>query len=66
MYTWPRNSRDLRNCGLRANETLWEYIRCFSKKHNELPNVTNTNVINAFTCGMTCKVFIHVFRCEAP
>jgi hypothetical protein len=64
-YTQPRNSWDLGNCWRRTNETLREYIQRFSKKRNELPNITNADVINALTCGTTCEVLIHMLRHEA-
>jgi hypothetical protein len=41
MYTWPGNSWDLRNCRQRPDKTLREYIQHFSKKRNELPNITD-------------------------
>jgi hypothetical protein len=49
-----------------ADKTLREYIQCFAKKHNELPNITNTDVINAFICGMTCEAPVHVLSRETP
>jgi hypothetical protein len=55
----------LGNCWRRTNETLQEYIQRFSKKHNELPNITNAEVINALTYGTTCEVLIHTLRHEA-
>jgi hypothetical protein len=66
MYIWPRNSWDLRNCRQRANETLQEYIQCFSKKHNELPNITDADMINAFIYGMTYEALVHMLGCETP
>jgi hypothetical protein len=64
MYTWPGNSWDLYNYRQRSNETVREYIRCFSKKHNELPNITDADVINAFICDMTCEVLVHALGRE--
>jgi hypothetical protein len=64
-YTQPGNSWDLGNCWCRTNETLQEYIQLFSKKRNELPNITNADVINALTCSTTCEVLIHTLRHEA-
>jgi len=64
MNTRPENSWDLRNCRQRPDETLREYIQRFSKKLNELPNITDTEVINAFTCGMTYKALIHALSHE--
>jgi hypothetical protein len=66
MHTQLENSWDLCNYRQRANETLQEYIQRFSKKHNELPNIINTGLINAFICVMTCKVLVHALRRETP
>jgi hypothetical protein len=66
MYIWPGNSWDLRNCRQRANETLQEYIQCFSKKHNEIPNIIDADMINAFIYGMTYVALVHMLSCETP
>jgi hypothetical protein len=66
MYTRPGNSWDLRNYRQRTGKTLWEYIQCFSKKHNKVPNITDADVINAFTCGMTCEALVHALGRETP
>ena len=55
---------DLCNCRQRTDETLQEYIQRFSKKHNVLPNITNTDMINAFTCGTTYEALIHALSHE--
>jgi hypothetical protein len=65
-YTQPGNSWDLCNYSQRADETLGEYIQCFSKKRNELPNITDANVIIAFICDMTCEVLIHALSHKTP
>jgi hypothetical protein len=36
-----------------SDETLRKYVQRFSKKRNELPNITDADVINAFTYGTT-------------
>ena len=46
--------------------TLQEYIHRFSKKHNELPNIADADVINGFICGMTCKALVHMLGHEIP
>ena len=66
MYTWLGNTWDLCNYRQRADETLQEYIQHFSKECNELPNITDADVINAFICGMTCKALIHALGRETP
>ena len=65
-YTWPGNSWDLRNCRQRANETLRKYIQRFSKKRNELPNISDADVINAFICSMTCEALVYALGRETP
>jgi hypothetical protein len=49
-----------------GRQTLWEYIKRFSKKRNELPNITNADVINAFTYGMMCEALDYALRHNAP
>jgi hypothetical protein len=66
MYIWTENSWDLRNYRQRANETFQEYIQCSSKKCNELSNITDANMINAFICGTTYEALIHVLGRETP
>jgi hypothetical protein len=41
-------------------------MKSFSKKRNKLPNMTDADVINAFTCGTTNKAFIHALGRQAP
>jgi hypothetical protein len=65
-YTQPENSWDLRNSRQWADETLREYMQRISKKHNELPNITDADVINTFICGMTYEALIHMLGCETP
>jgi hypothetical protein len=36
------------------------------KKCNELPNITDADVINAFIYGMTCEALVHSLSCETP
>jgi len=35
-------------------------------KRNQLPNITDANVIKAFICGMTCEALVHVLSHETP
>jgi hypothetical protein len=44
----PGNSWDLWSYRQQPGESLREYIRWFSKQRNELPNVTDSDVIGAF------------------
>jgi hypothetical protein len=52
-YMCPGNSWDLRSCKQKLGESLRDYIRCFSKQHIELPNITDPDVIMAFLLGTT-------------
>jgi hypothetical protein len=53
-YMRPGNSWDLRSCRQQPGESLREYIRRFSKQCTELPNITDSDVIEAFLAGTTC------------
>jgi hypothetical protein len=35
-------------------------------KCNELPNITDADVINAFICGTTCETLVHALGRETP
>ena len=35
-------------------------------KRNELPSITDADMINAFICGTTCKALIHALGYETP
>ena len=48
------------------DETLREYIQCFSKMRNELSNITKADVINAFIYGTTCETLSHTLDHETP
>jgi hypothetical protein len=56
-YKHPGNSRDLRK--QRSGETLCDYIRCFSKKCNELPDAVDTDVVTVFLSGTSNWVLVH-------
>jgi hypothetical protein len=47
-YVRPGNSWDLRSCRQQLKESLREYIQWFSKQRTELPNITDSDVIEAF------------------
>ena len=65
-YKRPRNPWDLKNCRQKADKTLCRYIRRFSRQCNELPNVTDTDVIGAFLSEMTCESLVHKLGCKGP
>ena len=60
------NPWDLKNCRQKAGETLRGYIRRFSRQCNELPNVTDADIIGAFLFGTTCESFVHKLGCKGP
>jgi hypothetical protein len=65
-YVRPGNSWDLRSCRQQSGESLWEYIRRFSKQRTELPNITNSDVIGAFLAGTTCQDLVSKLGRKTP
>ena len=65
-YKRPGNPWDLKNYRQKADETLREYIQRFSQQCNELPNVTDTDMIGAFLSRMTCESLVHKLGCKGP
>lgn len=65
-YTRPGNPWDLRNCRQNPGETLREYIRCFSRQCNGLPDVGDAEVIGAFLSGTTSKALVHKLGRKRP
>ena len=49
---------------IEARRDPQEYIQRFSKKRNELPNITDADIINTFTYGMTSEALIHALNRE--
>jgi hypothetical protein len=50
----------------RPGESLREYIRQFSKKCTELPNITDSDVIGAFLTGTTCRDLVSKLGRKTP
>jgi hypothetical protein len=49
----------------KSGETLCEYIHCFSKPCNELPDIVDADMIGAFISGMTNEALDHELkRCK--
>jgi hypothetical protein len=54
-YVRPGNSWDLRACTQKPDESLRDFIRCFSKRCTELPSVSQSEIVHAFLEGTTCR-----------
>jgi hypothetical protein len=65
-YVRPGNSWDLRSCRQQPGESLREYIRRFSKQRTELPNITDSDVIDAFLAGTTCRDLVSKLGRKTP
>jgi hypothetical protein len=65
-YECPGNPWDLKNCRQKPGETLHEYIWCFSRECNALPNIANANVIGAFPSETTCESLVHKLGRKSP
>jgi hypothetical protein len=65
-YVRPGNSWDLRSYRQQPGESLWEYIRQFSKQRTELPNITDSDVIGAFLAGTTCRDLVSKLGRKTP
>jgi hypothetical protein len=62
----PGNSWDLRSCRQQPGESLWDYIRRFSKQRTKLPNITDSDVIGAFLAGTTCRDLVSKLGRKTP
>jgi hypothetical protein len=65
-YVRPGNSWDLRSCRQQPGESLWDYIRRFSKQRTELPNITDSDAIGTFLAGTTCRDLVSKLGCKTP
>jgi hypothetical protein len=65
-YVRPENSWDLRSYRQQPGESLREYIRRFSKQRTELPNITDSDVIEAFLTGTTCRDLVSKLGRKTP
>jgi hypothetical protein len=57
-YVRPGNSWDLRSSTQKPGESLWDFIRRFSKRCTELPSVAQSEIVHAFLEGTTCRDFV--------
>jgi hypothetical protein len=65
-YMRPGNSWDLRSYRQQPGESLRDYIRRFSKQRTELPNITNSDVIDTFLTGITCRDLVSKLGRKTP
>ena len=65
-YVHPGNSWDLQSCCQQPRESLREYIRRFSRQRTELPNITDSDVIEAFLAGTTCRDLVSKLGRKTP
>jgi hypothetical protein len=65
-YVCPRNFWDLRSCRQQSGESLRDYIRRFSKQCTELPNITDSDVIDAFLAGTTYRDLVSKLGRKTP
>jgi hypothetical protein len=62
----PGNSWGLRSCRQQPGEYLRDYIRRFSKRRTELPNITDSDVIGAFLASTTCRDLVSKLGRKTP
>jgi hypothetical protein len=65
-YVRPGNSWYLRSCKQKSEESLRDYIWCFSKQRTELPNITDSDVIMTFLSRTTCKELVRELGHNTP
>jgi hypothetical protein len=65
-YVRPGNSWDLWSCCQQPGESLWDYIRRFSKQRTKLPNVTDSDVIGAFLAVTTYRDLVSKLGRKTP
>jgi hypothetical protein len=65
-YVRLGNSWDPRSCRQHPGESLWDYIRRFSKQRTELPNITDSDVIGTFLAGTSCRDLVSKLGRKTP
>jgi hypothetical protein len=65
-YVRPGNSWDLRSCTQKPGESLWDFIRRFSKCCTELPSVAQSEIVHAFLEGTTCRDLVRELGRSPP
>ena len=62
----PGNSWDLKSCRQKLDESLRDFIRCFSKQCTELPSVGDSEIVQAFLSGTTCRDLVRELGRNVP
>ena len=62
----PRNSWDLKSCCQRPDESLRDFIRCFSKQCTELPHVGDMEIVQAFLSGTSYRDLVRELGRNVP
>ena len=62
----PGNSWDLKSCRQKPDESLRDFIRCFSKQCTELSHVGDSEVVWAFLSGTSCRDLVRELGRNVP
>ena len=62
----PGNSWDLKGCRQKPDESLRDFIRRFSKKCTELPRVGDSEIVQAFLSGTSCRDLVRELGRNVP
>jgi hypothetical protein len=65
-YVRPGNSWDLHACTQKHGESLWDFIRRFSKRCTELPSVAQSEIVHAFLEGTSCRDLVRELGRSPP
>jgi len=65
-YVCLGNSWDLKSCRQAPDESLRDFIRRFSKKCTELPSVGDSEIVQAFLSGTTCRDLVRELGRNVP
>ena len=62
----PGNSWDLKSCRQRPDESLRDFIRCFSKQCTELPRIGDSEIVQALLFGTSCRDLVQELGRNIP
>lgn len=65
-YVCPGNPWDLKNYRQKPDETLRDNIRLFSWQGNQLTNLADDDIINAFFLGTMSETLVHKLGRKSP